>query len=293
MDIDLPQGWEEAARCIAEEKPRRILVLGDVDVGKSTFINYLLRTLLGEGLTCSLIDADIGQKDLGPPATVTLGEFQYLYELRLGKVRAMYFVGSTSPRGHLLPLLVGTKLLADKAQGTVAVVNTTGFVKNAGFALKGFKIELLKPELLIALQRDAELEPLLRSYAHVHCLRLPVSAMAKSKSFEERRALRREAFRRYFSSAVERRLEVEAVRFQRVSAHNEEGEVEDAIGRLKHNLLIGLANEEGEVLGLGIVKGFDGRTLSIITPVKDEIAVVQLGSMLVRENGEELGFVRR
>jgi polynucleotide 5'-hydroxyl-kinase GRC3/NOL9 len=291
MEVDLPQGWEEAARRVVEEKPRRVLVLGETDTGKSTLIRYLLKTLLGSEVRCSLVDADIGQKDLGPPATVTLGEFQFLYELRLGKVGAMYFVGSTSPRGHLLPLLVGTKLLLERARGEVAVVNTTGFVRNAGFALKGFKIELLKPELIIALQRQQELEPLLRSYAHVPCLRLPVSAMAKPKSFEERRALRREAFRRYFAPARERRLSVGELRFQRVSVAGE-GCAERGAARLRHNLLVGLADETGEALGLGIVKRFDGRTLSILTPVKEEIAVVQPGSMLLRESGEELGFVR-
>ncbi len=290
MEIDLPQGWEEAARQVVKEKPRKVLVLGETDTGKSTFIRFLLKTLLGSEVRCSLIDADIGQKDLGPPATVTLGEFQFLYELRLGKVGAMYFVGSTSPRRHLLPLLVGTKLLLERARGEVAVVNTTGFVRNAGFALKGFKIELLKPELIIALQRQQELEPLLRSYSHVPCLRLSVSARAKPKSFEERRTLRREAFRRYFAPAREMRLSMEEVRFQRVSVAGE-GDAE-ASARLRRNLLVGLADERGEALGLGIVKGFDGRTLSVLTPVREEVAVVQPGSLLLRENGEELGFVR-
>ncbi|WP_456475414.1 Clp1/GlmU family protein [Candidatus Pyrohabitans sp.] len=280
MNIDLPQEWKAAAGRIADERPRRVLVLGDIDVGKSTFLRYLLRELLGAGMACSFIDADIGQKDLGPPATVTLGEFQYLYELRLEKLRAMYFVGSTSPRGHLLPLLVGTKLLADKARGEMAVINTTGFVKDAGFALKGFKIELLKPELLVALQRSTELEPLLQSYSHVPCLRLPVSAEAKPKSFEERRRLRRDAFRRYFSSGRERELKAEAVRFQRAGINWK--------ARLRPNLLVALADRENEALGLGIVRGFDGTVLRLLTPVRGEVAVVQLGSILLREDGREL-----
>lgn len=279
MHIHLPQEWKAAAKRIADERPRRVLVLGDIDVGKSTFLRYLLRELIGTGITCSFIDADIGQKDLGPPATVTLGEFQYLYELRLDKPRAMYFVGSTSPRGHLLPLLVGTKLLVDKAQGEVAVINTTGFVRDAGFALKSFKIELLKPELLIALQRGTELEPLLRSYSHVPSLRLPVSARARPKSFEERRRLRREAFRRYFSSGREMRLIAEGVRFQR--SINWEAQ-------LKPGLLVGLADKENETLGLGIVKSFDGTRLGLLTPVRGGVAVVQLGSMLLHEDGREL-----
>ncbi len=288
MEIDLPSGWEEAARRIAEEKPHRVLVIGEVDVGKSTFISFLLRQLLGGGLRCSLVDADIGQKDLGPPATVTLGEYQYLYELRLAKLKAMYFVGSTSPRRHLLPLLVGTKLLAERAKGEVVVINTTGFVKNAGFALKGFKIELVEPDLIVALQRGGELEALLRSYAHVPCLRLPVSSKAKPKSFEERRALRREAFRRYFSTAREVELEVNSLRFQRVASLDEE----TGALTLRRNLLVGLADESGGTMGLGIIKDFAEDVLRVVTPVKARVAVVQVGSMLLRENGEEMGFVR-
>lgn len=277
MGIDLPQGWKKAVELITEEKLRRVLVLGEVDAGKSTFASYLLKKLLEARLTCSLVDADVGQKDLGPPSTVALGTFKSLEELSLRKVSALYFVGSTSPPGHLLPIIAGTKLLADRAEG-ITVINTTGFVKDAGAALKSFKIEILKPDVLVALQRSAELEPLLQSYSHVRCLRLPVSPNAKFRGHEERRALRREAFRRYFSSAEERELKAEEVRFQRRSE-----------SALSPNLLVGLADYENEVLGLGIVKSFNGATLTLLTPVKGDIGVVQLGSILVREDGEELG----
>ncbi len=289
MDIHLPREWDEAARQICRDRPHLVLVIGETDTGKSTFIRHLLRVLLNSGISCSLVDADIGQKDLGPPATVTLGEFRYLYELRLAVPRAMYFVGSTSPRGHLLPLLVGTKLMAEKAEGQVVVVNTTGFVRNAGFALKGFKIELLSPELIVALQREAELEPLLEAYSHMQCARLPVSEMAEPKSFDERRALRREAFRRYFASSRMRRLKVEELRFQRAGSEMGDEGMRDL---MKPHLLVGLADPEGETLGLGIIKGFNAGEVRMLTPVRGKVAVLQFSRMLLREDGKELGFVR-
>lgn len=280
MRIDLPKGWSRCTREIRRKKPKKVLVLGSTDSGKSTFIFYLIGSLLEEGFNCSLIDADIGQKDIGPPATVTLAEFSSLRELERNGVGGMYFVGSTSPRGHFMPLLVGTKLLAEAAEGEMAVVNTTGYIAYAGFALKSFKIELLVPEIVVAFQRRRELEALLKAHPHLSPSRLAVSPKARPKSFEERRLRRRDSFRRYFSSAKLRKLKMERLSFQRGSPK-----------KLRSNLLVGLADSQA-TKGLGIVKGFAGGVLEVFTPVEEEVSIVQLGSLLLKESGEEIGKIR-
>ena len=51
----------------------RVLVLGAPDAGKSTFRGMLLAHAAGQSRRAALLDADPGQKHVGPPACVTLG----------------------------------------------------------------------------------------------------------------------------------------------------------------------------------------------------------------------------
>jgi polynucleotide 5'-hydroxyl-kinase GRC3/NOL9 len=88
-------------------------------VGKSTFARYLYQRLVIEGKQAAYLDGDPGQSLLGPPTTLTLA----LGELGepgkhgfppSGEVRR-WFIGSVSPSGHMLPLLVGAARLVRAA----------------------------------------------------------------------------------------------------------------------------------------------------------------------------------
>src|SRR5262249_57699816 len=70
--IDIPPAWEWSASQIVQHRWRKVLVVGAVDRGKSTYCAFLSRRCLAAGLRVAVIDTGIGQKDLGPPATLTL-----------------------------------------------------------------------------------------------------------------------------------------------------------------------------------------------------------------------------
>ena len=143
----------------------------------------------------AIVDADVGQSSLGPPTTIGLGvvaaPFQRLQEL---PPAALYFVGATSPRGHLVPMIVGTKRLVDGAQrlevGQV-IIDTCGFISaDGGQALKYYQIDLVDPDVVVCLQRGEECEPLLLAFRHGHrprILRLRASHACRRRSLEERR----------------------------------------------------------------------------------------------------------
>lgn len=50
-----------------------MLVLGGTERGKSSYCHFLVQQLCGASARVAFVDADIGQKDVGPPATVSLG----------------------------------------------------------------------------------------------------------------------------------------------------------------------------------------------------------------------------
>jgi polynucleotide 5'-hydroxyl-kinase GRC3/NOL9 len=123
-----------------------------------------------------------------------------------------------------MELTVGCRRLADQAvscQVTRLVVNTSGFIQGPGaLRLKKAQVELLQPGLILALQRDRELEPLLRGLAGGaravqeppiedsgwQILRLPVSSRVSRRDLETRRLYREERFRRYFHGGKKLRL---------------------------------------------------------------------------------------
>lgn len=130
--IDVPSSWAWSATQIQRQKWRKILVLGATDRGKSTYCHYLSQTLLAVGERVAVVDADVGQKDIGPPAAITLGYPKRDHDLQQIPPSAWYFVGAVSLVGHLLPSVVGMRQMVDTADAPRVIINTTGFVEGIG-----------------------------------------------------------------------------------------------------------------------------------------------------------------
>ena len=319
--IDIPPAWEWSAGQIVQHQWRKVLVLGAVDRGKSTYCAFLSQRCLAAGLRVAVVDTDIGQKDIGPPATLTLGYPEATRSLAEVSPVAWYFIGATSPTGHLLPMIVGLRHLLDIARAACIIMNTTGFIHGPGRVLKGYKIEAVQPDVIVALEQGRELRALLQAYRHYRILRLPASAYATPKTFEQRRAARERAFVRYFATASAVELALRQVIFQRAllftgrkleqkdflyAEHTGEGilaiAAEEQVGTpgvhvlpvgFEHNLLCGVANRRNEGVGLALIVHIDfaRETITLRTPVPvAQIKVVQFGTLYVQADGQELGY---
>lgn len=167
--MHVPADWQQAAdRIVAQARPGlRVMVVGATDTGKSTFCSYLASRLLQAGAKVGLVDADVGQSTIGPPAAISGGLVTGPIDTPAQvKPAASIFVGSISPVGHLLPCVVGTKRVSGRLEqlGAAAiVVDTSGLILGgAGQALKEHKFDLLQPQAVVVLQRDRELQHLVR-----------------------------------------------------------------------------------------------------------------------------------
>jgi polynucleotide 5'-hydroxyl-kinase GRC3/NOL9 len=164
--LEIPPAWEAAAaRFVQEGGP--VMVLGAPDTGKSTLCRYLVFKAYLKGHQAALVDLDLGQSHLGPPATLGLGLFPPRHPGDDGlQPEGLYFIGRTSPVGSILEVVVGCRVLVDLALSrgyTRVVANTSGLVQGPGaLRLKRAQAELLHPTLLLALPRDRELDPLLQ-----------------------------------------------------------------------------------------------------------------------------------
>ncbi|MBP8646552.1 MAG: hypothetical protein KBH99_10595 [Syntrophobacteraceae bacterium] len=252
MEMDIPIAWERSLGMILSGGWRKILVLGETDSGKSTYCRYLAQQMVVQGFQVSMLDADIGQKDIGPPACISLGSVQPVRRNdSLAKPggsadgssspqegadrtqkpeicgrtvwgeswrvtqEAWYFVGSVSPVQHLLPMVVGITRLLRLNRSPFVLINTTGLVRGLGTILKAYKIEAVCPDVLVGIERKQELDPIFHEYRYLRTVRIPSSPRAVPKTPEERVAARQAAFGRYFSMARELTFPVSNLIFQR------------------------------------------------------------------------------
>jgi len=211
-DISCHQPWEYALKKV--KKALVTMVIGNADTGKTRFVALLADALSMSGRTCGIVDADVGQSDIGPPTTIGLGAV-YRDDENLIHIdeKGMYFVGAPSPKGHLLPTVIGTKRMLDRALNLGfdhILIDTTGLVQGfLGEVLKGYKIELIQPDLLIVLQRRGECDHLMRRFRAIprlETIALTPSEHVKRKSPAERRAFRERALLAYFSRSVTKTL---------------------------------------------------------------------------------------
>ncbi len=216
-----PREWQESAPEILK-RGRLVVLVGGVDSGKTTFAAYLVNEILKAGLSCAVVDADIGQSSIGPPGTVSLGfPERPIEELSDVAMASFYFVGAVSPQGHLLPCVVGAKKMVDLARKSGSpdriVVDTTGLVQGRlGRTLKEYKLDILEPEAVVFFQRRRELEGLVRLWERRSLVfRLRVAPEVRRKTFEARARNREEKWRRYFEGSLEHEFSLREVAFSR------------------------------------------------------------------------------
>jgi polynucleotide 5'-hydroxyl-kinase GRC3/NOL9 len=124
--ICVPHAWEDIQPAGFSGT---ILVIGATDRGKSTLVRWLAERLLARHHRVGWLDGDIGQSTLGVPSTMSLALLDGAPE-GLPRPWKRFFVGAVSPRGHMLPLLVGAQRLRQQATAAGAgavLVDTTGW----------------------------------------------------------------------------------------------------------------------------------------------------------------------
>lgn len=282
------------ARAIAElvAGPGRIFVVGGADTGKTTFVLRLARTAVEAGHVVAVVDADIAHSTIGPPTTVGLKIVREPSDLdaeRIGKPDAMSFVGSLSPRDHLLPLVVGTARLVMRAiemGARLIVVDTTELIGGvAGQMLKLAKAELCRPHHVIAMAHGEELEPVLgalQRFASIPVTRLPAHPDIPMRSLDERMAARERRLAAALGPEVFR-WRIRSTIFLPMLPPDFD---------LSHldGVLVGVDSGDGDCVGLGILEVRED-ALRLLTPLQEGVKALRLGSVRATTDGRITGPV--
>ena len=204
----------------------RVLVLGASDTGKSTFCRYLVDRGCSASLEVALVDADIGQSQIGPPTTVGMKLHISPEETDTSHSEdtadALYFVGAISPHRNLLPTLTGTRLMVDAAIDVNAefiVIDTTGYVHNdAAAMLKQQKIDLIRPNHIVCIGRSKDLERIVGCYRSLNWLTIHYllpHKLVRTKSSEVRKKNRIVKFKEYFVDSEVQKIPFEQIKGSR------------------------------------------------------------------------------
>jgi polynucleotide 5'-hydroxyl-kinase GRC3/NOL9 len=264
-----------------------VVLVGGLDTGKTSLSRSVLTAAVEAGRPAALLDADVGQKTVGPPATVTLKMVRSAADLEPGSLAVadeMSFVGSTSAQGHLLPVVAGVARLHRRAKdegADLVVVDTSGLVSGiTGQVLKYHKVELLEPDLVIGLQRGEELLPLLgviQRFFPTQVVPLGVHPDVVPTTVDRRADNRERAMRAYFSGDLHR-FRVKPTVFMPALPPLFD------VPKL-HRMLVGLSNGAGAYTGLGYLEYTeDEGVLRLISPVAAGPKALRLGSVRLDEN---------
>jgi polynucleotide 5'-hydroxyl-kinase GRC3/NOL9 len=259
----------DAAAVTAAARARVTVIVGAGDTGKTTLAAQLASALAARGARVAVVDADVGQSEIGPPTTVGLGSVtRPLARLRDAEPLALEFIGDTSPVRHIGPTANATGRLVRRAlaAGFVhVIVDTGGLVEGPlGLALKRAKLAAVDPDLVIVVQRKDESEPIARLFDRAErpaVVRVAASDAATRRTQTQRRQHRDRALEDYLRDAT-----AVSVPADRVETRGPRRAPPPAI---VEGLLVGILGADGDTLGIGRVRSVEDRagTIVIETPV--------------------------
>ncbi len=205
--------WVEAAEKIAS-KGSKIVVIGPVESGKTTFTTLVANTAIEKGLRPCIVDADVGQEDIGSPGFIALScpakQFVWLRDL---EPISMRFIGHNTPTigASRLVAAVADLALKGSAIGDLVVINTDGWI-SAPQAIE-MKLDIARfvgATHIVALAGGSFIGSLPRKgLAEIIILRSPQGIRTRSR--EERKILRSQAYRKAFEGSTMRSLSISDV----------------------------------------------------------------------------------
>lgn len=255
------------------------MLIGGLDTGKTTLAIEAVRHAIAAGHTPVLVDADVGLSTVGPPACVGLRVLEDEEDLAtIEKPDRLRFVGAITSARLVLQQVVATAVMVEQARhlGDVIIIDTTAVAAGvSGETLKYHKTELCRPDLVIALQRGEEMEPvvgMLRRFLDVEVTTAPTDPGLTPLGPEERAHIRTHAFATALKPPLER-WKVRSTVFAPTLP------VGLNLGRLD-NVLVGVQDAAGGCLGLGILQVED-ETVRVMTNVGEGMKGLRLGSLRI------------
>ena len=277
----IPQDWEKVSWMImdlAEKQNLVVMVVGGVDVGKTSFTIFLANKAYKKSLKVNFIDADVGQSDVGPPTTIgTLQLKNFVYDLFYENPDQIIFVGSTTPSNIQTRMVetVSSLCWESKQKFNLTVLNTDGWVYSE--EAQTYKLTMAKKSnvdwvVVFQSEETVNLIEKLRENG-LNVFEVKPSTLVKKRSREERRKIRWQTYQKYMKNSTIRVLPLNKIKIF-------------GFNFWKQGLIVGLYGANKKFLGIGVLKEINPRKnmVKIFTPVKEKIDEVEIGQTIADLN---------
>lgn len=284
----IPASWKMAGHALAEMEQGKVMVVGMTDVGKSTLCAYLTNRLLLRGLSPTIVDGDIGQSDIGPPTTMGSSVARsFISSLDDLKPEAMIFIGHTSPSQVENKIVNGLKRLSDRMKDSLTIINTDGWVLDPeAVSYKIGMIDATEPDVVIGLANGTELQPIL-SGSRAHSLSIETAKEVLARSRSDRREIRSTNYRRFLEGARTRAISMQGISFSTPKGFPQ---LDGSNAQELSNLVVGLLNNDGYMLQIGILIETGNMTARIYCRPVQALRKIEVGYVKLSKTGSELGY---
>jgi polynucleotide 5'-hydroxyl-kinase GRC3/NOL9 len=285
----VPVAWKEAAHVL--ERQRGIcVIIGEVDSGKSSLCTFLANKCLETTGRVGLVDADVGQADIGPPATVSSSFVQApIIGLQKAAAETSLFVGDTSPSFVSDKVVRLAARLKKRIMGSVDIVlvNTDGWLTEFNaIRHKQLLLEEIQPDLVIALSRSDEIIDSLLDRVKFASLKLPSSSYARIRTKEERKKAREAGYRRFLQGSHKLSVGQET----RVRMFDRSEQTVFPENRRFRGFVAGLLNQNEELLSIGRINRVENGKVLVETRKEETPNILEIGNVALSSKYEEVGY---
>ena len=204
----IPSSWLAAAAEMQElhSTPGVALVLGATDSGKTSFCTFLINKLVGQKKKVAVLDADLGQSDVGPPCsvayTLVTKPITDLFNLR---AKNAAFIGTTSPSGvadKVIDAIAYLKKEVLEGKHDFIIVNSDGWID--GEEAVKFKVQMVQcinPDIVFCIRKKDELTLLLDALDKFRKCIVETPPVVYERTMERRKNLRELGYAKYLRNA--------------------------------------------------------------------------------------------
>jgi len=284
----VPVAWNEAAQVLQRQRGVCVII-GEVDSGKSSLCTFLANKCLEDTGKVGVVDADVGQADIGPPTTISSSVVQApIIGLHKAVVEISFFVGDTSP--SVVPdkiVRLATRLKEQMTSSAdIVLVNTDGWLAEFNaIRHKQRLLEEIQPDLVIALSRSDDIIDPLLDRVKFASLKLPISSFARVRSKEERKKAREAGYRRFLQGSHKLVVSQET----RVRMFDRLEQTVFPENRRFRGFVSGLLNQSEELLSIGRINQVENGKVIVETRTNETPTVLEIGNIDLSSRYDEVG----
>jgi polynucleotide 5'-hydroxyl-kinase GRC3/NOL9 len=292
MEIEgssLPESWKKVVSSLEVVGKGTMMIIGPSGVGKSALCTYLTNELIKRRCDVRVVDADIGQADIGPPTTIASSTPTVprptLSDLEPDRI---FFVGHNTPSFVQSQVIHGIKRILNSKCTDVTIINTDGWVRDAAAILyKNRLISAVKPDILVGIGSRNTLNPILET-TKTHSIIVESSRAVLPRTRSGRKQTRKSAYQRFLTNGTLHTFNSDSTKLRLRES------IWQAFSKGKFeltNVVLGLLNDEGFLDQLGILENISSSLLTVYSRAIHQPVTIEFGYVKLLRDGSELGFL--